>query len=59
MAAEWGADARDRGNLAPGEYRAVRLNFTTAGEIPSRRLRFRYNPLEFGEMAEWLKAAVC
>jgi hypothetical protein len=27
---------------------------------PARRWRdFRYNPIEPGEMAEWLKAAVC
>ena len=47
------------GTLACGEFRVFPRNFKTAGEIPSRRLRFRYNPLQSGEMAEWLKAAVC
>ena len=27
--------------------------------MQTRRFEFRYNPLEPGEMAEWLKAAVC
>jgi hypothetical protein len=30
-----------------------------AVRVDPKKVDFRYNPLESGEMAEWLKAAVC